>query len=127
MTALYYLLKELVGWLDKNGQPTHTPDSQEAVTFTVPSKVLTAIRWYLEHKTILTPPRQSEFITGKQLDGYIRRIVKQNLKEHGHSLSEASLGVRVHYLIEEIRGADVKIRIGWRDALKWESDDDDPD
>ena len=73
MQALYYLLKELGGWLDRNGQPTHTPDGQEAVTFTVPSQVLTAIRWYLEHRTILTPPRQTEIIPGRQLDSAIKK------------------------------------------------------
>lgn len=65
---------------------------------------------------------ETEVVTHRQWDSYAARIERKNLKEHGHSLSRASIAYRANAYIIEIREDTMIVRTGWREAMRNEDE-----
>ena len=64
----------------------------------------------------------TEFVTNRQWDSCVSRIVNKNFKDRGHSLTRSAISRRANSFIVDIRD-DQKgmiVKVGWKDAMKGE-------
>ena len=62
----------------------------------------------------------TEFVTHNQWDRYTNRVMRENCKVHGSSLSPAGISHLAHPFIEEIQDdrKGMIVKKGWREAMK---------
>ena len=65
----------------------------------------------------------TEFISHRQWDNYVKRIEKRNLRQHGSSLTFTGISRRASGFIVEIRAEGMIVYKGWREAMKAQQPD----